>query len=394
MCQRKKLITQKQVSPYVYRLVGSYFDNISEGVMNKLNQVIRVVFFLQILFSVNSARADISDSIECREALVNNVAYTIPYQTAISCDRGVGSVTYSGDLTNYGEFTVAPGFNLVLEGGIENYGTLNIYYELQFRGNAAVITNRASGIVNSPEWLFVHSGKFDNYGTVNFAPIHGDAALGDNLLAINGAFNNFGTCRFDDSIGSAGGAGAFKNQGKFEITSRGNFPKEDYQESFNYVQTKGEIEVNGFFRAKSVNISGGRLSGNGTLKIDSGTASIVGSKGVISPGAPIGTLTISKADLILGGSLDIELSGPQNNDKLNVDGSLNLSNTYLNVLLRPGFLPPIGTQFTIANATHITGQFLVPVLPKLPFGACWLINYTDTAVMLETSGGGNSSCID
>ncbi len=352
--------------------------------MIKVNTFKRTLIGIGALIGMNSAQAEILDC----GVFLYEPTYVIPGDTTVSCNLGGN---YQGSLTNAGELILAPLTMLTVSGSIDNYGSVKSNYELILSGRNALITNRPTGIINSSGWLFIRSSsRLENYGIVNLARTYGDNTVNENIFNLSGTVNNYGTFRFDTNVSSLTGFGAFNNQGNFEVTSNASYPASYSSTTFNYVQSKGETEINGSIKIRSVNISGGKLAGSGTLEILSGTTPIVGANAVISPS---GTLTIKKTDLILGGSLDAELTGPEDYDQLKVVGNLNLNNTRLNVLLRSNYVPEPGTPLTIVSANSIVGTFSTLNLPELPAGSCWTIDYGNTAVTLEaTTVGGN--CIN
>lgn len=352
--------------------------------MIKVNTIKRALIGVGALTAMSSAQAEM---LPC-EVFLYEPTYEIPFGSTVSCDSGGN---YGGSLINGGELILAPHTMLTVSGSIDNYGSIKSNYELILSGNTALLTNRPSGVINSSDWFFITgSSKLENYGIINLAHIHGDNAVNESIFSLRGTLNNYGIFRFDTDVQSFTGFGTFNNQGNFEVTSRASYPAPNSSTTFNYVQTKGEAEINGSIKTRSVNISGGKLTGSGTLEILTGTSPIFGANAVISPS---GTLTIKKTDLILGGSLDAELSGAEDYDQLKVVGNLNLNNTRLNVLLRSNYIPEPGTPLTIVSANNIVGTFSTLNLPELPAGSCWTIDYGNTAVTLEAASvGGN--CIN
>jgi autotransporter-associated beta strand protein len=107
----------------------------------------------------------------------------------------------------------------------------------------------------------------------------------------------------------------------------------------------------------------------------SGRGAVVGSlttSGAVSPGDLVGVLTVAGAATFQAGSaLNVSLYGTLAGDYTQLaTGSANLSaGPALNVFL--GFVPPVGTAFTIVTANSLTGTFA-----GLPNGAFFFVNGT------------------
>ncbi len=118
----------------------------------------------------------------------------------------------------------------------------------------------------------------------------------------------------------------------------------------------------------TLSLAGGRVSGGGTVKINQGAvltgvgpvAASVINAGTLSPGAPIGQLSIDGSyTQQASGALDLDLSGSGNGaeiDQLAISGQATLGGT-LNVRMVPGFLAAVGDQLpVISYATLANGS--------------------------------------
>ncbi|MEQ1621478.1 MAG: hypothetical protein ABL919_08730 [Methylococcales bacterium] len=297
---------------------------------------------------------------------------------------------------NYGELIQDAGI-FTVNGTLNNHGLIDIRYEFFVMG-ASLLDNKATGIINSSDWFRIYdTSRLDNYGTFNFIPRFGNAgtAFDDNQFYLEGTFNNYGVCRIDDNMKTVDGNGTINNSGTFEVTPRGKFKPfgDDLANTIIdglpiYVQTAGETKVNGFFAVSSIDIQGGILSGSGTVV--SNFDNIIPSKATLSPGSPLGTLTLTADNndvICVGCSTDIEIAGASNADHLHVNGSLYLNNWKLNVQLRNGYIPPAGTSFNIISAdlTSYYGPAPTYNLPKLPAGRTWSVNNTGTTITLTAN---------
>ena len=124
-------------------------------------------------------------------------------------------------------------------------------------------------------------------------------------------------------------------------------------------QTAGNTHVDGNLAidsGRSLTLSGGTLTGSGTIGPNSGTISVINNGGTVNPGNSPGTLTL-QGNYTQGasGSLFIDL-GSAASDLFNVSGSAVLDGT-LDINLFGGFLPSVGQNFTFLNYGSHTGFF-------------------------------------
>ena len=164
------------------------------------------------------------------------------------------------------------------------------------------------------------------------------------------------------------------------------------------VKQDGELQLNGgHVDAQYIDISGGTLSGDGTIFVGSGpiTGTVrVEAGGRISPGGnlgnEIGTLDITGGDLGISsdGVVAIDLAGlvaGTSHDQIIIDRLGLLSGT-LEVSLSGGFTPQVGDTFTIITAGDaVSGMFETT---NLPAGFSWDVDYFASSVRLEVTGLG------
>lgn len=122
---------------------------------------------------------------------------------------------------------------------------------------------------------------------------------------------------------------------------------------------------------------GGKLTGTGIV---GGT---VTSNGIIAPGSSPGTLRISGSYAQgTDAQLQIELASPTSFDLLAINGTASLGGA-LAVSLVGGFIPAAGSSFTILTTSATNGtKFSSTMLPVLPGGSGWFVNYGATSVSL------------
>jgi autotransporter-associated beta strand protein len=126
--------------------------------------------------------------------------------------------------------------------------------------------------------------------------------------------------------------------------------------------------------------SGGTLGGNGIIS----GAVTVNYGGALSPGNPLGTLTISNNLTLAGGSttfMQIEHS-PLTNNAVNVSGTLSQAGT-LNVTNVGGTAFAAGDSFKLFNAAGYSGSFSSFNLPSLSAGLGWNTGALNTSGVLS-----------
>jgi subtilase-type serine protease len=116
----------------------------------------------------------------------------------------------------------------------------------------------------------------------------------------------------------------------------------------------GNINTNGNFGARALNIVGGTLSGSGVIATISGVN--IGN-GRVTPGNSIGALKIvGNYTETAGSSVQMEIDG-STSDELLVTGTATLNGTMQVVLLPGGAVPADGASFTLLRAGAIAGNW-------------------------------------
>lgn len=335
---------------------------------------IKIFFLISCFFSAEIVRA-----VDCPFVLGDNPIYST-YSTK-ACLKPIFQKGFTR--TNNGEALLISGVIWVPAGVLTNNGNMKLGYEFALTSGAQLI-NSESGIIDSWAWFTIDGGKFDNYGTIRFDPQYGATQTqdNDNMLTINGPFNNYGTCRVNEDILQLRGH-TFNNAGLFEVTKRGKWIELDGDESLVYQQTKGETIVDGVFKVHKLVLTAGKLSGNGLVK---NVPAILSSKLTVSPGSPgkpYGKLTLIPETGIttFGGTLNIELS-PAGNDELHVEGELYMTPfSKINVVVADGLKLKKGDSFTIMTGNYV--EFNGADLPSLPSFLKWDIVQNGTSVKLN-----------
>lgn len=274
--------------------------------------------------------------------------------------------------------------NQFIGGGFDNYGIIDSYHNIE-----GGFTNHESGVMNVVGYFHPLFSTVENYGMINLLPSVGEYPSTE-VQMMDGTFNNHGVYRIDTPVKSGG---TLNNHGIFEITPRGSYEINSFL-GFRQ-KAGGQTIVNGVLHNHHhlPGLAGGTLSGNGIVISELG---IVGGREdfTISPGSPIGTLTLKTPWIKLAArrSLDIELAGTdtQQYDRLVIAGGgviyMPFGPAPVNVLLREGFIPQAGDRFEIIKADfHTSGreEGLSFNFPSLPDGLTWDVEYTDTSVILK-----------
>jgi hypothetical protein len=189
--------------------------------------------------------------------------------------------------------------------------------------------------------------------------------------------------------------GSFTNAGNLTVSAGSTFTVGNGGNSaiaVNYTQTGGATTVDGTLTSMSstitptLTLSGGLLFGIGTLGygvIDSATITPGDSPTKTGVLAVTGTYTQNSP-----GALDISIGGAQaaQFDQLNVTSTANLNGT-LNISLVNGFVPTVGTQFDILNASAVSGGFSTVNGLSINGSEHFTITYNGNDVILTVASG-------
>ena len=309
-----------------------------------------------------------------------SVLLLLPF--TVKAVENTGTVDFQESVTNY----------FLIPDQYDNYGLIRIRSDVVFSsGSSPKLINHASGrIVFTGDFfdLYNPDSVFENKGSAyflsgGFALIRGKIINRNLMIFDANTANSRFYCDFDNT-------GLIINEGKLIITQGTECKLRDnhFPAKARLLNLGGSLVVNGILGDGSglINSLRSTISGNGTMKLAPG--SYFGGN-TFSPGDPIGTLTLeSDIDLFcLGCSVDIELAGPDKSDHLQVNSDFYMHSWNLNVMLREGYIPEPGTQFTIiaANLVYFYGQQPTYNLPPLPDGRTWDIQNTGTEVILTAN---------
>ncbi|WP_197471725.1 hypothetical protein, partial [Methylomonas koyamae] len=281
----------------------------------------------------------------------------------------------------------------MVDGEVRNAGVM------QFNGDTWTTGSNFDSplaIINEVGGLMLFSGYFDsytnqgssieNFGTMRFIKnLYSTTGKGGGFPALKNSIKNHGTftidygtnnyCNFSPTDQNPNPG--IINDGIFEIKAQSRCS------SPYYTQTGGKTVINGTFGPRNLDIQHGVLSGSGTLTL-TGDDNTVQFGGTISPGDDLGTLTVVN-DLTVDGSIEMQLGGAAGNDKLVVNGNLNLDGARLYVSFREQYMLGFGQEVTLITADNITGYPVLASYPILPGNLGYELVQTATSIKMRIS---------
>jgi hypothetical protein len=198
-------------------------------------------------------------------------------------------------------------------------------------GGGAVFNVLAGGVFNIQNDAQFGGGTWSNFGTINKI-----TGVGTMSISVFNNFTNNGTISVQS--GTFDMAGTYKQLSGVTIVAA------------------GAALISSF--DGHINISGGILTGNGSIGNSTSSATVTNS-GTVAPGLPVGTLTIfGSYTQTISGSLDIAVGGSSNTQysRLVVTGAATFNGT-LNLGLANNFVPAVGNIFTPVTSASHTGAF-------------------------------------
>ena len=265
-------------------------------------------------------------------------------------------LTGSGALTvNYGGGASSPGALVYLSNPLNTYsGTLTVLTNAVMLTSPSALSNavlNAAGAGANLGWSGITSIVL---GGLSGA---GNIALGANQLTVG---NNGGSTNYS---GTLSGTGSLVKNGGGTFTLAGT-------NSYTGATTvsNGTLLVHGSFGNSTVTVWSGKLGGNGIL---AGPVNLR-SGATLTPGASIGTLTVSNTVTLYAGSTTLMEIGklPTTNDVLKTTGLLTFAGNLL-VTNSSGNPLAAGDSFKLFDAATPTGSFNSITLPALAAGLGW-----------------------
>ena len=312
--------------------------------------------------------------------------------------NGPGDTATIGSVSNSGKFTVAGG-SIATLGGLTNSASGDVEVgngsTLQINGdvNNSNIIETAAQVPGGGNTVNI-TGTLTNQGANGFGLFGaGDkATIGGNL--INSAIvtvENGSTLQVSGNVDNSGTlvTNFFANGGGNTITVNGLLTNEatgqinlngpgDLLQALAGLTNNGSISVN-----NGSSIDPPFLNNGGHITIDSTSKLIVGT------GMPMGLGYIQLANGTLGESINSLISF----GVINVNGSALLAGT-LDILLKAGYNPGVGTEFTIltSNPGQLNGTFS-SILNDIFNGGTemWAVNYDYADGLLELTAQPNNN---
>jgi uncharacterized repeat protein (TIGR01451 family) len=250
--------------------------------------------------------------------------------------------------------------------------------------NGRTLNNAASSTVSSFGFLSMGNGAVFNNLPGATLELRDNGRLGG-FVGGTDTINNQGTLR---CLAGAStffiSSSQFNNSGLIELLS-GELEFSSGVPQF--TQTAGVTRLNGgsLTAFATMTFAGGILEGVGPGAI---SATISNTGAVLSPGLSPAILNHSFGSYTqgAGGSFNVEIGGltpgTQHDQYTVPSGSAVLGGT-LNVTLTGGFTPAPGNTFTILTALSRSGTFAVSNLPALGGGLVWSVIYTANSVQLQ-----------
>ncbi len=220
--------------------------------------------------------------------------------------------------------------------------------------NAGLVVNEGTAIRG--RLVSIEGGVFEQRGSLTLT--------GGSSITNAGTFAVF---QGDLVAPTPDGAGPFLNSGTFDMRTSGTINSDvEFRNSgtvnvgggtlqtsgASYSQSAGKTSLGGGNLAAPVVLTGGTLTGPGTV-------STVTSSGTIALAGPtaIGELRVQGSfTQLAAGIVQIKIGSQSQFDRLIVLGNANL-NGQLNVMFLNNFVPSVGTRFPVMTFSSLTGKF-------------------------------------
>ncbi|MDW5441356.1 autotransporter-associated beta strand repeat-containing protein, partial [Polaromonas sp. SM01] len=257
-----------------------------------------------------------------------------------------GANTYSGGTTVSGG--VLQGDTTSLQGNITN--NANVTFDQAAAGTYASVISGSGSLSKQGTGTLILSGANSYSGGTTVS----GGVLQGNSSSLQGNIVNNANVSFDQSAagtyaGVMSGTGALNKIGSGTLTLSG-INSYSGATSIN----AGTLTVTGAMANSAVSVnSGATLSGNGTVG-----STTIAAGGVLSPGNPLGTLSVKgNATFATGSTYRVEANAAGNADRVNVSGSATINGGKVDVQAGAGTYA-VNTIYTVLNAAAgRTGTF-------------------------------------
>jgi hypothetical protein len=338
---------------------------------------------------------------------------------------GSGTVQMNGNSCIFGR---AVNFNLTNQSTIEGAGSIGDSNPMGFTNNGTVIANQASPLTivsagsgfSNPGSLIVNAGsQVDVNGQLknlsNGILTGGTYSVAGTLVLENAQYttittnsanitltgttaqilNGLGGPSALASFAVNNGKGVFSVQGGQVLSTSANFIDKGtltvgagsgFGVGGTYTQTGGTTTVDGVLSAPTgFSLKKGKLFGAGTI---SGAVTASAAVNAGDSATLPGILSVSSYSQTATGSLTIPIASSVVGTGYGQLASANGVSLAGKLLLKRvhGYVPPIGTKFTIVTGSAVSGQFASPIL-TINSSEHFQINYNPTSVTLTVVAG-------
>ncbi len=319
------------------------------------------------MFWVSNAFEDISGTSEGDEKVIGIDLDTGEVAYAFAQSSSLGDVLPTGDPIIYTDVDLSLTDSLSA-GILTKLGTGTLTY--------TGTNNSSEGVAVTQGTLKVEGGTQLGSGAVN---LEGGELELSSTATLSNVINTTAASTLDTSTntvtlsGTISGSSALTKAGSGILKITGTLSNTG---GFNV--TAGELNVNNSSGTSPTTVSGGTLSGAGTI------GTLTASSGTIAPGNSIGTLNVS-GNVTLGSSniLVIEVDADGNSDKIVATGSVTAGGT---LKISPETSETYsGVTYTIITGSSISGTFTTTEITTCS-GVTPSVSYGSTSITVTLSG--------
>jgi len=319
------------------------------------------------MFWVSNAFEDISGPAEGDEKVIGIDLTSGEVEYAFAQGGSLGNVLPTGDPIYYTDDNLS--LTDTLNAGIlTKVGTGTLTY--------TGINNSSEGVAVTQGTLKVDSGIQLGSGAVN---LEGGELELSSTATLSNVINTTAASTLDTSLyaitlsGTISGSSTLTKAGSGTLKITGTLSNTG---GFNV--TAGELNVNNSSGTSPTTVSGGTLSGAGTI------GTLTASSGTIAPGNSIGTLNVS-GNVTLGSSniLVIEVDADGNSDKIVATGSVTAGGT---LKISPETSETYsGVSYTIITGSSVSGTFTTTEITTCS-GVTPSVSYGSTSITVTLNG--------
>jgi hypothetical protein len=280
----------------------------------------------------------------------------------------------AGGSTSFTDSSTADSATLIANGGTGGGRGGTIFFSDKSTGGTSRIEVFGNGSLD----ISAHDIRGVTVGSIEG---DGNIFLGRRNLTVGS--NNMDTT-FSGVIqdgGQNGGAGGSLTKiglGTLGLTGANNYTGDTHVRG-------GVLQVDGSITSNTFVTAGATLAGTGTVNGNVSNRN----HGTVSPGNPLGTLSVNSYLQGRTGTLQIDIAGLSTGqfDVLDILGDASLGGV-LDPVLLSGFTPTVGESFTFTNYANLTGAFFGIQTPTFDNGMeHWSLIYQPTHAILTVEAG-------